>query len=106
MCWWWRKVRVAEIPKPSRDIFERFGETVIGNVIAGGLTPAHPDLVRIYQQQGNMLAQAASWLTERGDRRERREQRLETVEWLLFFAAVLAIVVTVLIALGWIGRCG
>jgi hypothetical protein len=65
--WWWRKVRYAMIPKEARDIFERFGEFVIGSVVAGGLAPRDGDLQRIYTNQNDMLAAAAAWLTERGD---------------------------------------
>jgi hypothetical protein len=98
--WWWPKVRIANIPKASRDLFERFGETVIGLVLAGGYTPRHPDLVQIYQNQdGTLLAQASDWLTERGDLRELRDQRLETVEWGLLILTFVGIMVAV--ALAW-----
>ena len=42
--WWWRKIRPANIPQADRDPFGRFGEFVIGSVLAGGFTPSHADL--------------------------------------------------------------
>jgi hypothetical protein len=38
--WWWRKVRKSNIPSAERDLFERYGEAVIGAVLAGGYTRA------------------------------------------------------------------
>ncbi len=86
--WWWRKVRKAIMPKSDRDIFERFGEAVIGSFLAGGLQPQAPELQAIYGN-AQKLKHATDWLTERGDSHEQREQRLETVEWaILLFVFV------------------
>jgi hypothetical protein len=79
--WWWREVRKAPISKSDRDTFERFGEAVIGSVLAGGLQPRAPELQRLYGNAGPTLKDAADWLTERGDSKEQQEQRLETAEW-------------------------
>jgi hypothetical protein len=64
--WWWRKVRKANIPNAERDIFERFGEAVIGSTLASGLTPHAQELQYIY---GDKLkeAHARDWLTERAN---------------------------------------
>lgn len=85
--WWWRKVRKAQISKPDRDLFERYGEPVIGNVLAGASCPTAPDLQPIIpgniclpENPGKCTA-ARDWLTECRDAHERREQRLEFVEW-------------------------
>jgi len=91
-------VRRADIPKESRDLFERFGEAIVGSVIAGGLTPREVELQKIYTGHDNILAHATAWLTERGDVKEQREQRLETLEW----AILILTVVATLIGLGWI----
>lgn len=42
--WWWRKVRKADIPKADRDTLKRFGEPVVGMIIAGGFSPPLPEL--------------------------------------------------------------
>ena len=87
--WWWRKVRYADISKTSRDLFERFGETIIASIVAGGFTPLVPEFQPIYTDE-HMIEDALRWLTERGDLHEQREQRLETVEWaILIFASPL-----------------
>jgi hypothetical protein len=83
---WWRTVRKAKISKEDRDLFERYGEAVIGSVLAGGTCPSAPDLAAIIP--GNICLppntgkckEAGDWLTECRDAHERREQRMETVE--------------------------
>jgi hypothetical protein len=86
---WWRKVRKAVIPKSDRDMFKRFGETVIGSVLTSGLTPRTRELQHIYNNPAN----AAEWLTERGDSHEQREQRLETAEWFILVFVFLGVIV-------------
>ena len=105
--WWWRKIRYASIPKEARDIFERFGEVVIGSVVTSGMAQRHGDLQRIYTDQNSMLSHATAWLTERGDVREQREQRLETAEWAILIFAVGAVIAEAAIVAheyGWIGQ--
>src|SRR5262249_35607881 len=96
--WWWRKIRRADIPKASRDLFERFGEDVIAMTLASGFTPAAPDLHPVYSDP-SLIEQATQWLTERGDLRIRREQRLEAVEWAILLFAVMTVVVELLLLL-------
>lgn len=91
--WWWRKIRKAEISGADRDIFERFGEQIIGAVLAGGFNPRAADLQRLYMNEGPLLNSARDWLTERGDAQERREQRMETVEWAVLIFVVLGVIV-------------
>ncbi len=90
--WWWRKVRKANIPKDDRDIFERFGETVVGMILAGGYTPRAMELQAIYRD-GIKQGYARDWLTERGDWRERREDRLETAEWAVLIFVIVGVAV-------------
>src|SRR6266446_9941300 len=83
---WWRTVRKAQISKEDRDLFERYGEAVIGSVLAGGTCPSAPEL-QIFVP-GNIClpsnpgkcTEARDWLTECRDAHERHEQRLETIE--------------------------
>jgi hypothetical protein len=72
--------------KDHRDLFERYGEVVVGLVLAGGYNPAAEDLRGLYSS-GELKKSAGDWLQERGDAHERRENRLETIEVaiLLFF---------------------
>jgi hypothetical protein len=89
--WWWRKIREADILGNERDTFERYGEAVIGSVLAGGLTPRAPELRAIYHTEQTMKP-AIDWLTERGDSHEQREQRLESVEWAILVFVFLGVI--------------
>ena len=89
--WWWRKVRFADIPKKFRDVFERFGEGVIGNWVGSGFQSQAVELQKMYGD-GQRLAEASAWLTERGDKRELHEQRLETVEWAILIFVVVGVI--------------
>jgi hypothetical protein len=93
--WWWREVRLARISRVDRDLFERYGETVIGTVLSGGLNPATPELRTILPSDGNpgKLGEARDWLTECRDTHEQKENRLETVEWAILFFVIVAVVV-------------
>lgn len=91
----WRTVRKAsKISKDERDLFERYGENVIGMVLASNVTPAAGPLTRI---KGNdeTLEHAGDWLTERADAHEQREQRLEILEWTIVGLIILEIVLSV-----------
>ncbi len=85
--WNWRKVRKAQISKVDRDLFERYGEAVIGSILAGEV-PIARDLRAIlpHSPPGQPLViidkfqEAGNWLTECRDAHERREQRLESIE--------------------------
>lgn len=93
-----RKVRKAQIPKSDRDTFERFGESVIGGILAGGFNPRAAELQSIYADV-KMQEHARDWLTERGDSHERREQRLEAVEWAILLFVILGVILDVLLVL-------
>lgn len=98
--WWWRRVRVAAIPKTVRDSFERFGEAVVVGVLTSGLNPPVPELRELYVN-GELHQHALKWLTERGDYHEQREQRLETVEWAILIFVILGVIADFSLAFGW-----
>lgn len=85
--WNWRRVRKAQISRQDRDLFERYGEAVIGSVLTGSATPTARELQEIlphYEADKgpvkDKFVEARDWLTECRDTQERREQRLETIE--------------------------
>jgi len=92
---WLRKVRKANIPPEERDLFERYGENVIGIVLASGLNPGTGELYKLYGD-ANAKAHARDWLTERSDAHEFREQRLEILEWSIVVLIVFEIVLNFL----------
>jgi hypothetical protein len=85
--WNWRKVRKARISKEDRDLFERYGESVIGSVLAGDI-PIVSELRAVLPHSPpgqptvtlDKFEEARNWLTECRDSQHRREQRLETIE--------------------------
>lgn len=85
-----RKVRYAEIKKEYRDLFERFGETVIQQVVSSGLAPRVEDLQLNYQDPHAMRA-ALGWLTERADKNANHERRIEYVEWAILIFVIVGI---------------
>lgn len=96
--WWWVEVRKANISRADRDLFERYGEAVIGSVLAGGFNPIAPDLRMILPGDGpGKLAEAGDWLTECHDSQEQREDRFETVEWAILVFVVLAVIIDLLL---------
>jgi hypothetical protein len=100
--WWWRKVRIANIPPESREVFERFGEDVIAQMVASGFSPRAAELEVMYREP-KRIAEASAWLTERGDKREQHEQRLETAEWaILIFVFMGVILDCILVTQGWL----
>jgi hypothetical protein len=75
-------------------MFERYGEQVIGSILAGGFNPAAAELYPVYSDPAVKL-HARDWLTECRDSHEIRERRLEILEW----AIVLLIVAEIIVAL-------
>ncbi len=75
----WFRIRRADIAEPNREMFERFGASVVGTVLAGGFSPSTPGLSQIYSNS-QVQADAAAWLTEQYDRVERKETWLITME--------------------------
>jgi hypothetical protein len=73
-------VRKAPIPDEERAVFERFGASVIGVVLAGGHGPRSDALVLIYNDPMRR-AHAEAWLTEQFHREERRETWSLTMEF-------------------------
>jgi hypothetical protein len=93
---WPRKVRKANIPDSDRDIFERYGEFVIGSVLAGGLSPRAKDLLPLYGDAAKW-DHARDWLTERSDIHENRERRLELLEWGVLVFVFVGVIVDALL---------
>jgi hypothetical protein len=107
--WNWRRVRKAQIPPEDRKLFGRYGEAVIGSVLAGGLNPAAPELLTILPGKSlgvpnggpGKLKEAADWLTECRDAHERREQRLESIE--IGVVALISIEIVLSLIFGFLG---
>ena len=83
-----RTVRKASVSPKDRDIFERYGETVMQTIIAESNAPRAEELKAIYPDQGRIEG-ARHWLTERGDRAANHEWRIELVEWSILAFVVL-----------------
>ncbi len=94
--WWWRKVRYATIPQASRDIFERFGDSIIASVVTGFAGQRVDELNSICENP-KRREEATAWLTERGDLRELHEQRLETAEWAILIFVVVGVVLDLIL---------
>lgn len=97
--WTWgylvRKIRVRKaknITENERDVCERYGEQVIGMMLAGGWRPGTQDLEDIYFS-AVAKENARAWLTERAYYRERHDR------WISFRDLLLEIIVIILI--GW-----
>jgi hypothetical protein len=84
--------RAIAITVNERDTCERYGEHVIGTMLAGGLTPKPSDLAALYQTDESR-EHARDWLTERADYREKWER------WKSFKNDVLEIAVIALIGI-------
>src|SRR5438105_15856208 len=97
-----REVREARITPERRDIFERYGETVIQSVITGGFTPPSPTLQPIYSNIDRIRDDAESWLIERGDRAANKEHRLELVAWAILVFVVAGVIMDNGLARHWL----
>ena len=93
---WWRKVREADIRKSSRDIFERFGEGIVADIVSASHAPRAPDLIAMYTNE-QMINAAAAWLTERGDEKVLHEQRIEFVEWAILVFVIVGVFLDLLL---------
>ena len=87
----YRTVRCANIPTADRDIFERYGETVMQLMVSTGFAPRAGELANMYSDP-QRIENAVSWLTERGDKKANRERRLEHLNWGILVVAILATV--------------
>ena len=105
MCWWWRKVRRAEIPNDARDaFFEELGQFLVANRIADNQPPRSGALGDKYNDVA-LKQYGTQWIRELADRHERRENRLETVEWAILIFVVVGVAADCLIVaheLGWL----
>ena len=75
----WFCIRKAKISPDKRITFERFGVSVIGAVLAGGFSPAAPQLLPVYNDP-TTKEHAADWMVEQYDRAERWETWSLTME--------------------------
>jgi len=91
-----RRVRRANIAQRSRDLFERFGEDIIAQMVAASFTPRVRDLQDMYNDDA-MLRHAAMWLTERGDEKVLHEQRVEFVEWAILLFVVAGVILDIIL---------
>jgi hypothetical protein len=84
-------VRKAKIATSEREMFERYGEAVIAQVVAQIASPLQADLAEILGSREKRLA-ARDWLTERGDVAEWRARRDLALELLIILLIGLEIV--------------
>src|SRR6266513_5590040 len=96
-----REVREAQITPEQRDLFERYGETVIQLTITSGHSPASSLLLKIYNNVDGAQRDAEAWLTERGDITANQEHRLEMVEWAVLIFVIIGVVVDMGLARHW-----
>jgi hypothetical protein len=89
-----RTVRKASVAPTDRDIFERYGETVMQMMIAANFEPRAEELKAIYPHQ-NRIEDARHWLNERADKAANHEWRIEIVEWSIFAFVVLGVVLDI-----------
>jgi hypothetical protein len=61
------------VPGSVRETCERYGEQVIGTMLAGGFNPSTKDLQALYLSDETRL-QTRDWLTERTDIQDYRER--------------------------------
>lgn len=83
---------MGHVPDIIRDTCERYGEQVIGNMLAGGLAPASDDLQFLYRDDATR-GLTRDWLTERAGIQDYRER------WIPLRDFILEIIVIALI--GW-----
>jgi hypothetical protein len=84
--------KAKHIPRSERDLFDRYGEQVIGFVLAGGFTPAAKELNPVYNDD-TVKAYARDWLTERSDIRERHETLMFWLEVGVLLFVILGVVI-------------
>jgi hypothetical protein len=89
--WQWRKVRKAIIRQISRDLFERFGEGIIAEMVSASHSPRAPELIKMYSDE-LMIKEASQWLTEQGDEKVLHQQRLEFVEWAILAWLIVGVI--------------
>jgi hypothetical protein len=94
----WPKVWIANIPQSDRDLFERYGETVVALILAGTFSRRSAELKPLFDDQV-VMDHARDWLRERSSIRELREARLETAEWAILLFVVLGVILDILLLL-------
>lgn len=77
----WFRTRKASIPEQSRQMFERFGPSVVSAVLYGGFDgPNTTEPRKALYENSSLRTHAADWLTEQYDRAERKETWSITME--------------------------
>jgi hypothetical protein len=77
----WFRIRKASIPEQSRQMFERFGPSVISAVLYAGFDgPNTTEPRKTLYENASSRTHAAEWLTEQYDRAERKETWSITME--------------------------
>jgi len=109
--WGFRRVRFASIPKAHRDIFERYGESVIQLMLAASFQRYGENVIQLMigaekalrprdlaalDADQTMVENAALWLTERADMRANHEWRLEIVECAILIFVVVGVALQLL----------
>ena len=84
--------KAKKVPENLRDTFNRYGEQVIGLVLAGGFPPAAKELNPVYNDDA-VKTHARDWLTERSDRRERHETLTFWLEVGVLIFVILGVVI-------------
>jgi hypothetical protein len=105
MCWWWRKVRRANIPANAREAFEQTGKFGVAAELAADFPPAKILLRDKDYVDGRIKQYGRDWMREQVELEERREDRLETVEWAILIFVIVGVVADTLIVaheLGWL----
>ena len=83
-------VRFMYVPDSVRETCDRYGEQVIGAMLAGGFNPPTADLQFVYQSEIRRQ-DARDWLTERNSIREYRERWIPLRDLILELAVILLI---------------
>lgn len=82
------RVRKAkDISEFERQTCERYGENVIGTMLAGGFTPSTDDLKALFLSE-DTRQHARDWLTERNDFRDRRDRWTSLRDFVLEIAVI------------------
>lgn len=78
---WFRIRRAALIPESERDLFERFGASVVSIILCSGFSgPQTTEPQRALYGNRETREHAEAWLTEQYDRAERKETWSLTME--------------------------
>jgi hypothetical protein len=89
--------RAKDITETERDTCERYGEHVIGTMLAGNVPPPSSDLQALFQIE-EARQRARDWLTERAAYREVWERWKSTRDLVLEIAVILLILAEIILS--------